>query len=71
MKDHRNDCVLTTFTLISIILSAYQIYWFDSIVGIGISLWIGYTGITILLESYNVLMDISIDEKTRDFRYYK
>ena len=66
MKDHRNDCVLTTFTLISIILSAYQIYWFDSIVGIGISLWIGYTGITILLESYNVLMDISIDEKTRD-----
>lgn len=66
MKDHRNDCVLTTFTLISIILSAYQIYWFDSIVGIGISLWIGYTGITILLESYNVLMDISIDEKTKD-----
>lgn len=66
MKDHRNDCVLTTFTLISIILSAYQIYWFDSIVGIGISIWIGYTGISIFLESYNVLMDISIDEKTKD-----
>lgn len=66
MKDHRNDCILTTFTLISIILSLFGIYWFDSVVGIGISIWIGYTGISIFLESYNVLMDISIDEKTRD-----
>ena len=66
MKDHRNDCVLTSFTLISIILSAFGITWFDSIVGIGISIWIGYTGITILLESYNVLMDISVDDKTKD-----
>lgn len=66
MKDHRNDCILTTFTLISIILSLFGIYWFDSIVGIGISIWIGYTGISIFLESYNVLMDVSIDEKTKD-----
>lgn len=67
MKDHKNDCIVTTFTLISIILSLFGIYWFDSIVGIGISIWIGYTGISIFLESYNVLMDISIDEKTKDF----
>lgn len=66
MKDHRNDCIVTTFTLVSIILSLFGIYWFDSIVGIGISIWIGYTGISIFLESYNILMDISIDEKTRD-----
>lgn len=66
MKDHKNDCIVTTFTLISIILSLFGIYWFDSIVGIGISIWIGYTGISIFLESYNVLMDISIDEKTKD-----
>lgn len=66
MKDHKNDCILTTFTLISIILSLFGIYWFDSVVGIGISVWIGYTGISIFLESYNVLMDISIDEKTKD-----
>ena len=66
MKDHRNDCIVTTFTLISIILSLFGIYWFDSIVGIGISIWIGYTGISIFLESYNVLMDISINEKTKD-----
>ena len=66
MKDHRNDCIVTTFTLISILLSLFGIYWFDSVVGIGISIWICYTGITIFIESYNVLMDISVDENTKD-----
>lgn len=66
MKDHRNDCIVTTFTLISILLTLLNIYWFDSVVGIGISLWICYTGITIFIESYNVLMDISVDDKTKD-----
>lgn len=66
MKDHRNDCIVTTFTLISIFLTLFGIYWFDSIVGIGISIWIGYTGVSIFLESYNVLMDVSINEKTKD-----
>lgn len=66
MKDHKNDCIVTTFTLISVILSLFGIFWFDSIVGIGISIWIGYTGITIFLESYNILMDVSIDEKSKD-----
>ena len=64
MKDHRNDCIVTTFTLISILLSLVNIYWFDGIVGIGISIWICYTGIKILIESYNVLMDTSIDSNT-------
>lgn len=66
MKDHRNDCIVTSFTLISILLTLFGIYWFDSVVGIGISLWICYTGVTIFIESYNVLMDISIDEETKD-----
>ena len=66
MKDHRNDCIITTFTLISVFLSLFGIYWFDGIVGMGISIWICYTGITIFVESYNVLMDISIDDKTKD-----
>lgn len=66
MNDHKNDCLVTTFTLISILLTLANIYWFDSIVGIGISLWICYTGVTIFIESYNVLMDISIDEKTKN-----
>ncbi len=66
MKDHRNDCIITTFTLISILLTLFNIYIFDSIVGIGISIWICYTGVKIFIESYNVLMDISLDDKTKD-----
>lgn len=65
MKDHRNDCIVTTFTLISALLTLTGIYCFDSVVGIGISIWICYTGVTIFIESYNVLMDISVDDKTK------
>lgn len=65
-KDHRNDCIVTSFTLISIILSFFNIYWFDGIVGIGISLWICYTGIKIFIESYNILMDMSISPEIKD-----
>ena len=65
-KDHRNDCIVTTFTLISIVASLYNIYWVDGIVGIGISAWICFTGIKIFIESYNVLMDISIDGNTKN-----
>ena len=61
MQDHRNDCIITTFTLISILLSLKGINWFDSVVGIGISAWICKTGIEIFMESYNILMDVSID----------
>ena len=65
-KDHRNDCIITTFTLISILLGLFNIYWFDGVVGLGISVWIFYTGLKILIESYNILMDISIDSKTKN-----
>ena len=66
MEDHRNDCIITTFTLISILLSLRGIYWVDSVVGVCISTWICKTGIGIFIESYNVLMDVSIDENTKD-----
>lgn len=65
-KDHRNDCIVTTCTLISIIFGLYGIYWIDGLVGIGISIWILITGIGIFLESYNVLMDVSLDESTKE-----
>lgn len=64
-KDHRNDCIVTTFTLISTLLSLAKIYWFDGVVGIGISLWICYTGIKIFIESYNVLMDKAISDDSK------
>lgn len=66
MTDHRNDCVLTSCTLISILFSLIGVYWIDGVVGMIISVWIFYTGIKIFIESYNVLMDKSIDIKTKD-----
>ena len=65
LKDHRNDCIITIFTLISALLSLVNIYWFDSLVGIAISLWICFTGFQIFKESYNILMDKSLDEKDK------
>ena len=65
-KDHRNDCIVTTFTLISILATLKQIYWVDGVVGIGISIWIAVTGVKIFIESYNILMDVSINEKDKD-----
>lgn len=64
--DHRNDCVITTFTLISILFALLKIYWLDGVVGICISIWILLTGINIFIESYNVLMDVSLDEATKE-----
>ena len=65
-KDHRNDSIVTTFTLISVILNIFGIYWFDGVVGIGISILIYVSGIKIFIDSYNVLMDASIDNKTKE-----
>ena len=65
MLDHRNDIIVTTFTLIAIILTKYGIYWFDGVVGIGISIWIFIVGIKIFKESYDVLMDTAIDNNSK------
>ena len=35
-NDHRNDCIVTTFTLLSGIFSYVNVYWFDGVVGSGI-----------------------------------
>lgn len=64
--DHRNDMLVTTLTLISIILGSQGVKYIDSIVGILISLWIMISAIELFRESYNVLMDKSIDNETKD-----
>ena len=64
-KDHLIDSIITSFNLISCILSKYNIYILDPLVGIGIAIWIIYTAIQIFKESYNVLMDKSISEETK------
>ena len=64
-KDHLIDSIITTCNLISCLLAKAKIYILDPIVGIGISIWIIYTAITIFKESYNVLMDKSISNETK------
>lgn len=66
MNDHRNDCIVTTFTLISSLLVLYNITWFDAVTCIGISAWILFTGWRIFLDSFNILMDKSIDTESEN-----
>lgn len=68
-KDHLIDSIITTLNLISCILAKYNIFFLDGIIGITISIWIGYTAINIFKESYNVLMDKSISEETKQKVY--
>lgn len=66
MQDHRNDCIVTLCTLVSILFGLYGVFWVDGIVGIMISIWIFYSGSKIFIEAYNILMDTSVDEATKD-----
>ncbi len=68
-NDHRNDCFMTSLTLISSLCSYYNIRYVDGVVGILITIWIIITSITIFIESYNVLMDKSISNDTKKLVY--
>lgn len=68
-KDHRNDCIVTFFNLIACILSLKGLYMFDGIVGACISIWIIISASKIFKESYDVLMDKSINDTTKDKVY--
>ena len=65
-KDHKNDCFVTISTLIASIFSLYNIYFIDGIVGMGISIWMIITALKIYKESYDVLMDKSISNETKE-----
>lgn len=64
-KDHLIDMVITSLNLVSCILAKYNIYYLDGIVGILVALWIIYSSFTIYKESYDVLMDKSISDETK------
>lgn len=67
--DHRNDCIITLMNLISCLLSFFNIYFIDGIVGTIISIWIILTNIKIFVVSYDVLMDKSISNETKNKVY--
>ena len=68
-KDHRNDCLLTSLNLIACLLSLKEIYFVDSLVGIFIAIWIFISATKIFTQSYDVLMDKSLDNETREKVY--
>ena len=65
-RDHRNDCFITFTNLVAALLTLYNIYWFDGIVGSFIAIWMITTAFKIFKESYDVLMDKSISNETKD-----
>ena len=65
MLDHRNDCFITTLTLIAIVFAKYNIFFVDGIIGVVIGLWIMITGIKLFNESYEILMDTAIDSDSK------
>ena len=68
-KDHRNDCIITFCNLIACLLTLVDIYWFDGVVGAFISIWMIVTSVKIFIESYDVLMDKSISNDTKEKVY--
>lgn len=69
-KDHRNDCFITTLTLVSSICGIYGIQIIDLIGAIIISSWMAYTAIRIFQESYDVLMDKRMGVETEKKVYH-
>lgn len=62
-KDHRNDMLISLGVVIGIVFGYYGYYYIDAIIGILISTIIIVTGIKIIYESYDVLIDKCIDPK--------
>jgi len=60
-KDHRNDILLSIGVIIGIVFGFYGYYFVDGIVGVLISLVIIITGVHIVKEAYDVLIDKCID----------
>ena len=64
--EYRNDCIMTTINLISCILSMYNIYFIDSLVGILIALFTCFSSYKIFRESYDILLDKSLSKDTKN-----
>lgn len=65
-KDHLNDVFVTLANMFAIFLSSMKIDYVDAIMGILISIWIMYTYVKILIESYHVLMDRTISNEKKE-----
>ena len=60
-KDHRNDIVLSIGVIIGVAFGVFGYYFVDGMIGILISVVIIITGVKIIKEAYDVLIDKCID----------
>ena len=60
-KDHRNDIILSLGVIVGVVFGWFGLYFVDGIVGILISGVIIITGMRIIKEAYDVLIDKCID----------
>lgn len=65
-EDHRNDIFVSLSTLVGIVGGTLGVNWLDGAAGIGISVWIAFTGARIFHSAYNVLMDTNMDKKLKN-----
>ncbi len=63
-KDHRNDIILSLGVIVGVICGYFGYYFVDGLVGIVISGVIIVTGVKIIKDAYDVLIDKCIDIET-------
>ncbi len=63
--DSRNDMLISTGVIAGLIFGSYGYFWVDGSIGVLISLWIAYTGISVFREAYAVLMDTDLPDDTK------
>ena len=62
-KDHLNDVYVTLSVLIGVTSALINIYWLDGVIAIIIAVRIFYTALEFFMQSYNVLLDVSMKEE--------
>ena len=62
-EDHINDVYTTLSVLVGILAALVNLYWLDGVVAIIIAIRILYTAIEFFIQSYNVLLDVSMSEE--------
>lgn len=62
-QDHINDVYTTLSVLVGIFAGLINLYWLDGVVAIIIAIRILYTAIEFFMQSYNVLLDVSMSEE--------
>lgn len=61
-QDHINDVYTTASVLVGVVSALVNLYWIDGVIAIVIAIRILYTAIEFFMQSYNVLLDVSMSE---------